>query len=288
MSVQIQGFYDTATSTVSYVVFDHPGGACAIIDPVLDYDAKAGRVSTHGADQIAEFIGLHQLQVQWLLETHAHADHLSAAAYLKNKLGGAIGIGAAITRVQGVFRDIYNLEPEFRLDGSQFDRRFEADETFHIGELTVRVLHVPGHTPADVAYQVADHYVFVGDTLFMPDVGTARCDFPGGDAQQLFQSIQQLLSLPPATQLFMCHDYPPAGREASWVTTVAEQRATNIHASDAIDMEAFVRMRTTRDATLSVPALLLPAIQVNIRAGHLPPADESGLRSLKIPVNRFP
>lgn len=287
MSAQIQGFYDTATSTVSYVIYEHSGGACAIVDPVLDYDPMAGRVRTDSADRIAEFVAQHQLHVQWLLETHAHADHLSASAYLKGTLGGAIGIGAAITDVQRVFRDIYNLEPEFRLDGSQFDQLFESDEIFHIGQIPVRVLHVPGHTPADVAYQVEEAFVFVGDTLFMPDVGTARCDFPGGDAQQLYRSIKRILSFPPDTQLFMCHDYPPAGREASWITTVAEQRAANIHVSDASDMETFVHMRTTRDATLGVPALLIPAIQVNIRAGNLPPADESGLCSLKIPVNRF-
>ena len=287
MPAQIQGFYDTATSTVSYVIFEGPGGACAIVDPVLDYDAKAGRIRTDSSDRIVEFIKGNQLQVQWLLETHAHADHLSASAYLRDKLGGRIGIGAAITSVQSVFRDIYNLEPTFRLDGSQFDKLFEANETFHIGAIEVRALHVPGHTPADVAYQVDEKHVFVGDTLFMPDVGTARCDFPGGDAQQLYRSIKRLLSLPVDTQLYMCHDYPPAGREASWVTTVAEQRKMNIHVNDETDMASFVRMRTARDAGLAVPALLLPAIQVNIRAGNLPPADESGMSSLKIPLNRF-
>lgn len=287
MPAQIQGFFDHSTSTVSYVIFDAPGGACAVVDPVLDYDAKAGRICTQSADRIAAFIDSHRLQVQWLLETHAHADHLSASAYLKDKLGGKIAIGAAITAVQSVFRDIYNLERSFLLDGSQFDKLFEADEVFHIGDLHVRVLHVPGHTPADVAYQVETTDVFVGDTLFMPDVGTARCDFPGGDAEQLYRSIKRLLSLPPETRLFMCHDYPPAGREACWVTTVAQQREKNIHVNDAADLASFVSMRTTRDAGLSVPALLLPAIQVNIRAGHLPPADESGLCSLKIPVNRF-
>lgn len=287
MTAQIEGFYDTATSTVSYVIFEASGGACAIVDPVLDYDAKAGRIRTDNADRIVAFVDSHGLQVQWLLETHAHADHLSASAYLKAKLGGKIGIGAQITVVQGAFRDIYNLEPDFLLDGSQFDTLFEADEIFHIGSIPVQVLHVPGHTPADVAYRVGDTQVFVGDTLFMPDVGTARCDFPGGDAVQMYGSIKRLLSLPPQTTLFMCHDYPPADREASWITTVAEQRANNIHVGDASDLESFVRMRTARDVSLSVPALLLPAIQVNIRAGNLPPADESGLCSLKIPLNRF-
>jgi len=287
MTAQIEGFYDTATATVSYVIFEASGGPCAIVDPVLDYDAKAGRIHTDSADRIIAFVNEHRLQVQWLLETHAHADHLSASAYLRDKLGGQIGIGAQITAVQKVFRDIYNLEPSFLPDGSQFDRLFDADEAFHIGAIPVKVLHVPGHTPADIAYLVDDLHVFVGDTLFMPDVGTARCDFPGGDAEQMYGSIKRLLNLPSHTRLYMCHDYPPAGREACWISTVAEQREKNIHVSDASDLASFVRMRTTRDVSLSVPALLLPAIQVNIRAGNLPPADESGLCSLKIPVNRF-
>jgi glyoxylase-like metal-dependent hydrolase (beta-lactamase superfamily II) len=287
MLPEIKGFYDPATSTVSYVVYETNGCACAIIDPVLDYDASAARISTHSADLIAEFVQAQGLTVQWLLETHAHADHLSASAYLKQKLGGQIGIGAPITHVQRVFRDIYNLEPEFRQDGSQFDKLFKADDVFYIGTLEVRALHVPGHTPADMAYQIEGNSIFVGDTLFMPDVGTARCDFPGGDARQLYQSIQRLLALPTDTRLFMCHDYPPEGRDVAWSTTVGEQRASNIHVNDSIDLEGFVAMRTTRDATLSVPQLLIPAIQINIRAGNLPPADDSGLCSLKVPLNRF-
>lgn len=287
MHPEIQGFFDPATSTVSYVVHEAGASECAIIDPVLDYDAAAGRISTTGADIIAAYVQAQGLKVQWLLETHAHADHLSASAYLKRKLGGQIGIGAAITQVQGVFRDIYNLEPEFKLDGSQFDRLLEPDELFHIGRLQVRALHVPGHTPADMAYQVEGDCLFVGDTLFMPDVGTARCDFPGGDAHQLYQSIKRLLAFPVQTRLFMCHDYPPAGRKATWSTTVGEQRANNIHVNDSIDLTGFVEMRTARDATLGVPALLIPAIQINIRAGNLPPADETGLCSLKVPLNRF-
>ncbi len=287
MLPEIKGFYDPATSTVSYVVYETNGCACAIIDPVLDYDASAARISTHSADLIAEFVQAQGLTVQWLLETHAHADHLSASAYLKQKLGGQIGIGAPITHVQRVFRDIYNLEPEFRQDGSQFDKLFKADDVFYIGTVEVRALHVPGHTPADMAYQIEGNSIFVGDTLFMPDVGTARCDFPGGDARQLYQSIQRLLALPTDTRLFMCHDYPPEGRDVAWSTTVGEQRASNIHVNDSIDLEGFVTMRTTRDATLSVPQLLIPAIQINIRAGNLPPADDSGLCSLKVPLNRF-
>ena len=287
MLPEIKGFYDPATSTVSYVVYETNGCACAIIDPVLDYDASAARISTHSADLIAEFVQAQGLTVQWLLETHAHADHLSASAYLKQKLGGQIGIGAPITHVQRVFRDIYNLEPEFRQDGSQFDKLFKADDVFYIGTREVRARHVPGHTPADMAYQIEGNSIFVGDTLFMPDVGTARCDFPGGDARQLYQSIQRLLALPTDTRLFMCHDYPPEGRDVAWSTTVGEQRASNIHVNDSIDLEGFVTMRTTRDATLSVPQLLIPAIQINIRAGNLPPADDSGLCSLKVPLNRF-
>lgn len=287
MRPHIQGFFDPATSTVSYVVYEAPGQACAIIDPVLDYNAAAGRISTHNADRIAAFVNEQALDVQWLLETHAHADHLSASAYLKHQLGGRIGIGAAITQVQGVFRNLYNLEPAFRQDGSQFDHLFVPDEVFQIGQLKVRALHVPGHTPADMAYLVQDHSLFVGDTLFMPDVGTARCDFPGGDATQLFHSIKRLLAFAPDTRLYLCHDYPPAGREVAWTTTVAEQRAHNIHVNDSIDLDGFVAMRTARDATLSVPQLLIPAIQINIRAGNLPPADERGVCSLKIPLNRF-
>lgn len=287
MSAQVQGFYDTATSTVSYVIYEHCGGACAIVDPVLDYDPMAGRVRTDSADRIAEFVALHQLHVQWLLETHAHADHLSASAYLKRKLGGAIGIGAAITDVQKVFRDIYNLEPEFRLDGSQFDQLFEPDAIFHIGQIPVRVLHVPGHTPADVAYQVEEALVFVGDTLFMPDVGTARCDFPGGNASQLFASIQKLLAFPASVRLYVCHDYPPETREPQCQTTVGEQRKRNIHVHDGIDEAAFVAMRTQRDAGLGMPTLLLPAIQVNVRAGNFPPAEDNGVTYLKIPLNQL-
>ncbi|AOZ13535.1 Glyoxylase, beta-lactamase superfamily II [Pseudomonas lundensis] len=287
MHPEIQGFYDPATSTVSYVVYAATAGACAIIDPVLDYDAAAGRISTQSADRIAAFVESRGLTVHWLLETHAHADHLSASAYLKKTLGGQIGIGAPITQVQGVFRDLYNLEPEFRQDGSQFDKLFTPDEVFHIGPLHVRALHVPGHTPADMAYQIEDSHIFVGDTLFMPDVGTARCDFPGGDARQLYQSIKRLLSMPPTTRLYMCHDYPPEGRDVAWTTTVGEQRARNIHVNDTLDLESFVAMRTARDATLSVPQLLIPAIQINIRAGNLPPADDKGIHSLKVPLNRF-
>ncbi len=285
MPSHIQGFFDPVTATITYVVHETaPGGACAIIDSVLDYDPKSGRTSTGSADRVADYVRQHGLKTEWLLETHAHADHLSAAPYLQRQLGGVIAIGQSIRTVQGVFKKIFNLEPAFQLDGSQFGHLFADGETFRIGALTAQAIHVPGHTPADMAYLIGDA-AFVGDTLFMPDVGTARCDFPGGDAHQLYRSIQRLLSLPAETKLYMCHDYPPAGREAAWQTTVAEQRRANIHVRDGIGEDEFVAMRTRRDATLSMPTLILPAIQVNIRAGHFPPAEDNGVRYLKIPVD---
>ncbi|MFT4102726.1 MAG: MBL fold metallo-hydrolase [Burkholderiaceae bacterium] len=287
---RVEGFFDPATSTISYVLYEHDGGPCAIVDPVLDYDAKAGRTSTGSAQRIVDFVREHALRAQWLLETHAHADHLSSAPWLRRQLGGQIVIGRQITTVQRVFNDVFHLEPEFRLDGSQFDRLLDADETLPLGTLTIRALHVPGHTPADMAYAVEETpgepaLVFVGDTLFMPDLGSARCDFPGGDARTLYRSAQRLLRLPPRTRLLMCHDYPPPGREARWETTVAEQRRDNIHLRDGIDEDSFVQMRTTRDRTLGMPTLMLPAIQVNIRAGDLPPPEANGVRYLKIPVD---
>ncbi|MBU0747956.1 MAG: MBL fold metallo-hydrolase [Gammaproteobacteria bacterium] len=284
MKPQIQAFFDDATWTVSYVVFDQPGGHCALVDSVLDYDPKSGRTSTRSAERLVEFVQSRNLTVQWILETHAHADHLSAAHYLRKKLGGKIAIGAAITEVQDVFKGVFNLEPEFRPDGSQFDHLLHDDEEFRIGALTAKALAVPGHTPACMAYQVEDA-VFVGDTLFMPDVGTARCDFPGGNAHTLYQSVRKLLSLPAATRLFMCHDYPPSGRDATWQSTVADQRAHNIHVHDGVTEDAFVELRTRRDATLEMPVLILPSVQINIRAGELPPAEANGVTYLKIPVN---
>ncbi|WP_425219658.1 MBL fold metallo-hydrolase [Ralstonia solanacearum] len=284
MSPQIAPFFDSETCTMTYVVHAGPGTPCAVIDSVLDYDPKSGRTRTGSADRVAAYIEANALRVEWLLETHAHADHLSAAPYLRNRFGGRIAIGERIRVVQGVFKPIFNLEPSFRLDGSQFDHLFAADEAFRIGALEAKALAVPGHTPADMAYQVGDA-VFVGDTLFMPDVGTARCDFPGGDARTLYQSIRRLLDLPPQTRLYMCHDYPPAGREANCETTVAEQRRANIHVRDGVTEDDFVQMRTRRDATLAMPTLMLPSIQVNIRAGALPPAEPNGVRYLKIPLN---
>ncbi len=281
---QVQAFFDPATWTVSYVVFDHAGGHCAIVDSVLDYDPKSGRTSTKSADALMAFVKEQALTVQWILETHAHADHLSAAHYLRKKLGGQIAIGAAITDVQNVFKGVFNLEPEFHPDGRQFDHLFQPDEVFAIGDLRAQALSVPGHTPACMAYQVSDA-VFVGDTLFMPDVGTARCDFPGGNAHQLYASVRKLLALPGDIRLYMCHDYPPEGREARWVSTVAEQRASNIHVHDGVSEDAFVAMRSRRDAGLAMPTLILPSVQVNIRAGAMPPAEADGRVYLKVPVN---
>lgn len=285
MSPLVEAFYDPVTGTVSYVAYETDGGACAIVDPVLDYEPRAGRTSTVGADRLLAFVRARRLTVAWILETHAHADHLTAAPYLKQRLGGRIAIGDRIGAVQTVFRRIFNLEPGFRCDGSQFDHLFGADEEFAIGRLPARAWYVPGHTPADVAYQVGDA-VFVGDTLFMPDRGTARCDFPGGDAHQLYRSTRRLLSLPDSTRLFVCHDYPE-GRAPQWQTSVASQRAHNIHLRDGVDEAQFVAMRRARDATLAMPDLLLPAIQVNIRAGAWPPAEGNGVSYLKIPLNQF-
>ncbi|WP_313648343.1 MBL fold metallo-hydrolase [Pseudomonas oryzihabitans] len=287
MTPRIEPFFDATTSTFTYVIYEAPGSRCAIVDSVLDYDPHSGRTATLSADRVARFVRDQGLTVEWLLETHAHADHLSAAPYLRRQLGGRIAIGEGIRRVQGAFKDVFNLEPEFRLDGSQFDHLFQPDEVFHIGALTARALHVPGHTPADMAYQVEEEHVFVGDTLFMPDVGSARCDFPGGSARDLYRSIRRLLTLPEATRLYLCHDYPPAGREARHETTVGEERALNVHVRDGVDEDTFVALRTRRDATLSMPTLILPAIQVNIRAGTLPPAEANGRRYLKIPIDGF-
>ncbi len=281
---RVEGLFDPATWTVTYVVHNGPGSPAAIIDSVLDYDPKSGRTRTASADKVIDYVRANDLKVEWILETHAHADHLSAAPYLKKHLGGRIGIGGRITQVQKVFKAVFHLEPEFRLDGSQFDHLFQEGERFRIGELEAEVLYVPGHTPACAAYHVGDA-VFVGDTMFMPDVGTARCDFPGGDAKTLYASVKKILALPGETRLFMCHDYPPNGREVRFETTVAEQREKNIHVHDGISEAQFVEMRTKRDATLDMPVLILPSVQVNIRAGELPPPEANGVSYLKIPVN---
>jgi len=280
----VQAFYDTATGTVTYVIRDPASRACAVVDPVLDYYPRSGRTATRSADRVAQYVEANDLQAQWILETHAHADHLSAAPYLRRRLGGRIAIGERIRAVQGVFKKVFNLEPEFRLDGSQFDHLFADGERFAIGGLAGEALHVPGHTPADMAYRIGDA-LFVGDTLFMPDVGSARCDFPGGDARTLYRSVRRLLALPGDTRLFMCHDYPPPGRDPQWQTTVAEQRARNVHLRDGVSEDEFVAMRTARDRTLEMPNLILPSIQVNIRAGEAPPPEANGVSYLKIPLN---
>ena len=280
-------FFDEHTNTFSYVVQDPDSAACAIIDSVLDFDYAAGRTDVRSADEIIAFIRDNGLEVAWILETHVHADHLSAAPYLHDVLGGKTAIGANITVVQEVFGKAFNAGTEFARDGSQFDRLFEEGDTFTIGNLEGRVLHTPGHTPACLTYVIGDA-AFVGDTLFMPDYGTARCDFPGGDARTLYQSIQKVLALPDATRLFLCHDYKAPGRdEYCHATTVAEQRAHNVHVHAGIDEDAFVKMRNERDATLDMPRLILPSVQVNMRAGHMPPAEDDGQVYLKVPINRY-
>ncbi|MDF3865485.1 MBL fold metallo-hydrolase [Pseudomonas denitrificans (nom. rej.)] len=287
MSGTIQHFFDPATSTYSYVVADHDTGRCAIIDPVLDYDAAAGRVGNAGARQILEYVREQALTVEWLLETHLHADHLSAAAWLKSELGGQLAIGSSIAQVQRTFAGLLNLGEDFPCDGSQFDHLFEDGERFSIGELQAQALHTPGHTPACMTYLIGDA-AFVGDTLFMPDYGTARCDFPGGDARQLYRSIQRLFALPDETRLFMCHDYLAPGRnEHQHETTVAREREANVHVHQGIGEEAFVAMRNERDATLHAPALIWPSIQVNMRGGALPEAEGNGVRYLRIPLDRM-
>jgi len=280
-------FFDEPTNTFSYVVQDPDSKSCAILDSVLDFDYAAGRTDVRSADEIIAFVRDHGLEVEWILETHVHADHLSAAPYLHEKLGGKTGIGANITVVQDVFGKAFNAGTEFARDGSQFDRLFEEGDTFTIGNLDGRVLHTPGHTPACLTYVIGDA-AFVGDTLFMPDYGTARCDFPGGDARTLYRSIQKVLALPGETRLFLCHDYKAPNREEyQHETTVAEQRAHNVHVHEGISEEEFVRMRTERDATLDMPRLILPSVQVNMRAGHMPPAEDNGQVYLKVPINKF-
>ncbi|KXU31245.1 MBL fold metallo-hydrolase [Sphingobium sp. 22B] len=282
---QVKSFFDEPTNTASYVVHDLETRAAAIIDSVLDYDAAAGRTATASADAIIAYVREQGLTVEWLLETHAHADHLSAAPYLQRELGGKLAIGKAILAVQDIFGKVFNAGSDFARDGSQFDRLFEDGDEFAIGKLKVTVLHVPGHTPADLAYVIGDA-AFVGDTLFMPDYGTARADFPGGDARTLFRSIRRLLTLPPETRVFLCHDYKAPGRDDfRWETTVAEERASNVHVHDGVEEQDFVEMREARDAKLGMPKLILPSIQVNMAGGELPKPDENGTRYLKIPLD---
>lgn len=280
----VQSFFDEASSTFTHVVFDHEGGHGAVVDPVLDFDPRSGRTAHTSADAVIAFVKAQRLTIDWILETHAHADHLSSAPYIQAAVGGRIAIGGAIKRVQTVFKSLFNLGPEFMPDGQQFDQLFEEGDTLAIGTLKATAWHVPGHTPADMAYVVGDA-VFVGDTLFPPDVGTARCDFPGGDAHQMFHSVHRLLALPGDTRLFMCHDYPPVARPVQAMSTVAAQRTNNIHVREGVSEAQFVALRQARDATLGMPNLILPSIQVNIRAGRLPPAEANGTRYLKLPID---
>lgn len=283
MQPLIQSFFDPDTFTVTHVVADPASRRAAVIDSVLDYDPKSGRTAHHSADRLIEWIRSARLEVDWLLETHAHADHFTAAPYLRERLGGRIAIGEHIREVQRVFKRIFNAK-DMNTDGVEFDHLFADGERFHIGALEVHVLHTPGHTPACLSYRVGDD-VFVGDTLFMPDYGSARCDFPGGDAATLYRSIRKLLSLPPHCRLHLCHDYMPGGREPQWVTTVAAQREHNIHVRDGVSEDEFVSMRKARDKTLGMPTLMLPSIQVNARAGHFPPPEDNGVSYLKIPLD---
>ena len=281
----VQAFFDEATFTVSYVVSDPETGKAAIIDSVLDYDCKSGRTRKDSADAIIDYVQENGLDVDWILETHVHADHLSAAPNLKEQLGGQLAIGVNIKTVQDVFGKVFNAGSEFERDGSQFDRLFEDGDTFSIGSIQAQALHTPGHTPACMTFLIGDAG-FVGDTLFMPDFGTARCDFPGGDARILYQSIQKLFALPGETRLFMCHDYKAPGRDHyAWETTVSAEKASNIHVGGGKSEDEFVAMRSARDATLDMPKLILPSVQVNMRAGHLPPAEDNGIQYLKIPFN---
>jgi glyoxylase-like metal-dependent hydrolase (beta-lactamase superfamily II) len=287
-ALQVEGFFDPATWTVSYIVLDKGTRQCALVDSVLDYDPKSGRTSHASADQLIARVRELGATVQWILETHVHADHLTAAPYLKQELGGQTGIGQHITTVQKVFGSLFNAGSDFARDGRQFDHLFVDGETFSIGKLKARAMHTPGHTPACMSYVVEDEtqtVAFVGDTLFMPDYGTARCDFPGGDARTLFRSINKVLSLPPETQLYMCHDYQPGGREVQYVSTVGDEREKNVHVRNGISEEAFVAMRHARDATLGMPTLILPSVQVNMRAGQLPEPEANGTRYIKIPLN---
>lgn len=289
-NIHVEGLFDEATSTISYLVMDRQTLKCALIDSVLDYDPKSGRTSYSSADKLIARVEALGASVQWILETHVHADHLSAAAYLKAKLGGQVAIGSHITQVQKTFAALFNAEPGFARDGSQFDVLLEDEYVLMIGNLRARALHTPGHTPACMSYVVEDageKAVFVGDTLFMPDYGTARCDFPGADARTLYRSIRRLLAFPDHSQLFMCHDYLPEGRALRFVTTVAEQRASNIHIRQGISEDEFVAMRESRDATLDMPVLILPAVQVNMRSGQLPEPESNGVRYLKIPLNQL-
>jgi glyoxylase-like metal-dependent hydrolase (beta-lactamase superfamily II) len=282
----VREFLDLDTETFSYVVYDRPSGHAAVIDPVLDFDPKSGRTATDSAQKLVDYVREQNLTVDWILETHAHADHLSAAPFVREQVGGKIGIGENIRAVQKIFREVFNFEKTFLPDGSQFDKLFADGEKFHIGDLEGEVIFTPGHTPADMSWRIGNA-VFVGDTLFMPDVGTARCDFPGGDAATLYRSIRKLLAFPDDTRLYMCHDYPEGRRPYEFLTTVGEQKQHNVHVREGISEAEFVRMREARDATLEMPRLILPSVQVNVRAGQMPPPEDNGVTYLKIPVDKL-
>jgi glyoxylase-like metal-dependent hydrolase (beta-lactamase superfamily II) len=284
-NANVKTFFDPGTFTYTHVISDPATKAAAIVDSVLNYDPKSGRTSTASADEVIAYIKSEGLSLEWILETHVHADHLSAAPYLKQALGGKIGIGRQITTVQEVFKGVFNAEESFKTDGSQFDVQFDDNETFNIGNLNALVMHTPGHTPACATYVIDEEHAFVGDTIFMPDQGTARCDFPGGDATILFNSVKRILSMPESTKLYMCHDYGPGGRDYMYLTTVKEERERNIHVNDDVPVEEFVKMRTERDATLDMPVLILPSVQINMRAGEMPPAEDNGTAYLKVPLN---
>lgn len=286
MNPTVESFHDPATFTFTHVVYDHDGGTAAIVDPVLDFDPAAARTSTASADRVLDFVRAHRLDVAWILETHAHADHLTAAAYLKRETGAKVAIGRGITRVQERFKALFGLEPEFATDGSQFDHLFADGDTFAIGSLEARVMATPGHTDDSLTYVIGDA-AFIGDTVFAPDTGSARADFPGGDARKLYRSIRRVFDLPAGTRLFLCHDYPPAGRQPQAQVALDEQRERNVHVGGDADEEAFVGMRSARDATLAAPKLILPALQVNIRAGELPPPDANGIRYLRLPIDQL-
>jgi glyoxylase-like metal-dependent hydrolase (beta-lactamase superfamily II) len=282
---QVKTFFDPATFTYTHVVHDPDTNDAVIVDSVLDYDPKSGRTRTASADEVIAYVQQENLSVQWILETHVHADHLSAAPYIKSKVGGKTAIGSHISTIQETFKSIFNVEDEFKTDGSQFDVQFSEGDTFKVGNLEGVVMHTPGHTPACSTYVIDGEHAFVGDTIFMPDQGTARCDFPGGDATILFNSVKRILSLPDSTKLYMCHDYGPNGRDYNYLTTVKEERERNIHVNEAVSVEEFVKMRSERDATLDMPVLILPSVQINMRAGEMPPAEDNGTSYVKVPLN---
>ena len=281
---KIKGFFDEETSTISYVVYDMTSKKCAVIDSVLDFDFSSGTIDYHNAEKIISFIEKMKLDLEWLIETHVHADHLSASPYIQKKLGGKIGISEKISYIQNIFGKTFNAGTEFQRDGSQFDRLFKDNDEYKIGSIKCKVINTPGHTPACTAHVIGNS-IFVGDTLFMPDLGSARADFPGGDARQLYRSIQKILSYPDDTLIFVCHDYPPTSRKVEWVTTVGEQKKKNIHVKTSIGEDEFVKVREARDKTLNMPKLIIPSIQVNMRAGNLPPAEDSGDVFIKVPIN---